>query len=94
VEGRIFRVNLQALLDWFVERGYWGGEIIDDPAMHDEYRKTLHVHGRHISWKIYNSSPIPIYMGTAYMTRYVVKEISDVVEKVEEAYESYFNPRP
>ena len=82
-------VNLNTLLDWFVERGYYGGEIVDDPSMFYQDRKTLYVHGRNVSWKIYDNSPVPIYMGTAYMTGFAVNEITEVVKKVEQTYESY-----
>ena len=82
--------DLEELLEWFIERGYYGGHVIDDPSAMYHSRRTLYVHSRHVSWKIYDNSPVPIFMGTNYMTGFVVSEITDVVKKVESHYyESY-----
>lgn len=80
---------LQAVHDWLTELGYHG-EIKDDPSMDNPNRQVLYMHqGLHLSWKIYNDSPTAIYLGTSYMSRWVVKEINLVTQKVGELYEYY-----
>jgi len=83
---------LEELYAWFVEFGYHG-EIIDDPSLSNPNRRTLYMHkGISFSWKIYDDSSIPIYLGISYMTSWVVNEILFVTSKVGEVYgrtESY-----
>lgn len=77
---------LEELYDWFVGLGYHG-EIINDPSLLNPHRRTLYMHkGISFSWKIYNDTSVPIYLGTAYMPSWVVNEILFVTNKVGEVY--------
>ena len=80
-------VDLEALQSWFMSReGYYHAEIKDDPSSTNKNRKTLYVHGT-LDWKITSDSCIPVFMGTAYMSKWVVKEINNVTHKIGELYD-------
>lgn len=75
------------LQEWFRNReGYYHVEIKHDPSIRNPQRKTLYAYG-HVTWKIVSDETLPIYLGTAYMSKWVVREINDVVQKLGELYD-------
>jgi hypothetical protein len=79
-------VNLEPLKEWFLSKTeYDYAEIRDDPSATNAKRKTLYVHGV-FDWKVLSDFEIPIYLGTAYMSPWVVNEIIEVTNKVGEFY--------
>jgi hypothetical protein len=78
---------LSSLRDWFKDRGYTHVDVKDDPSMTNETRQVLYAMGKSISWKVVSDSAVPVYIGTAYMSPWVVREINDVTTKVGELYE-------
>lgn len=80
-------IELEELRQWFISRkGYYAAQIKHDPSMSNPERKVLYAHASQITWKIYNDSSIPIYCGTGYMWKFVLQDIQEVVEKVDEIY--------